>query len=123
MSVFRYHTGPTFGGRCGAYRWPLVMQFCAHWWLGLTLPGRHALHVHLKTLSNASISSPLQIFSKAATALGTTGLLTCVAEGAPEVRFSWRREGVLLSSGQLSDKYDNETTKVRFDLILHHIGN
>ncbi|XP_018024106.1 nephrin isoform X2 [Hyalella azteca] len=53
-----------------------------------------------------------QLLSRAATDLGLTGVLECIAQGAPEVRFSWRREGDLLSNGAKPEKYDNETSKI-----------
>ncbi|XP_042221326.1 nephrin-like [Homarus americanus] len=52
-----------------------------------------------------------QLLNRAAAELGRTGRLRCLAEGAPEVSFSWKREGLLLSNGVRPDKYGNETSK------------
>ncbi|KAK8746804.1 hypothetical protein OTU49_016822, partial [Cherax quadricarinatus] len=52
-----------------------------------------------------------QLLNRAAAEVGRTGRLQCLAEGAPEVSFSWKRDGVLLSNGVRSDKYENETIK------------
>ncbi|XP_068214395.1 synaptogenesis protein syg-2-like [Palaemon carinicauda] len=50
--------------------------------------------------------------NRAAADRGGTGRMYCEAEGAPEVRFSWKREGHLLSNGFRPEKYDNETEKI-----------
>ncbi|XP_071534637.1 nephrin-like isoform X2 [Panulirus ornatus] len=52
-----------------------------------------------------------QLLNRAAAEVGRTGRLRCLAEGAPEVSFSWKRDGVLLSNGVRPDKYENETLK------------
>ncbi|XP_069173216.1 nephrin isoform X1 [Procambarus clarkii] len=52
-----------------------------------------------------------QLLNRAAAEKGRMGRLLCQAEGAPEVSFSWKRDGHLLSNGMNPDKYDNETTK------------
>ena len=49
---------------------------------------------------------------RAAAAVGSIGLLNCYAEGAPDVSFSWRRNGILLSDGSRDIKYNAQTNKV-----------
>ncbi|XP_050709640.1 nephrin-like [Eriocheir sinensis] len=52
-----------------------------------------------------------QLLNRAAVELGGTGRLRCLAEGAPDISFSWKRDGHLLSNGARPDKYENETIK------------
>ncbi|XP_076060270.1 nephrin-like isoform X4 [Oratosquilla oratoria] len=52
-----------------------------------------------------------EILSRAAADLGSTGTLQCYAEGAPDVQFTWRKDGVALTSGNRSDKYSNQTSQ------------
>lgn len=48
----------------------------------------------------------------AAAKVGTTGRLHCQAEGAPDVTFTWKKDGRVLGR-KMDGKYHNETVKVR----------
>ncbi|XP_037781127.1 LOW QUALITY PROTEIN: nephrin-like [Penaeus monodon] len=52
-----------------------------------------------------------QLLDRAAAEKGQRGELRCLAEGAPDVSFSWKRDGLLLSNGARPDKYENETVR------------
>ncbi|XP_042868952.1 nephrin-like isoform X2 [Penaeus japonicus] len=52
-----------------------------------------------------------QLLDRAAAEKGKRGELRCLAEGAPDVSFSWKRDGLLLSNGVRPDKYENETVR------------
>ncbi|XP_063589610.1 nephrin-like [Penaeus indicus] len=52
-----------------------------------------------------------QLLDRAAAEKGKRGELRCLAEGAPDVSFSWKRDGLLLSNGARPDKYENETVR------------
>lgn len=64
-------------------------------------------HFSAKPLIDESVQ-----YSRAASDEGNTGKLTCKAYGAPEITFTWSREGSIIDTD--GEKYDEESSQVDF---------